>query len=229
MIMIKRFFKILIWCVISFFIYSIVIVVLYKFVPPPVTPVMVIRVFEGLFEGKIVGITYSWVSYDDISPNMFRAVVSGEDARFMRHEGIDWKAVKTAQRYNELHKGKRKHGASTITMQTAKNAFLWHGRNYVRKGLEVYFTYLIEFIWGKKRIIEVYVNIVEFGDGLYGVEAASRKFFNKSAKDLTRRQSALLGAVLPNPRRWSPASPTRYIEKRVKFIQGRMNSVQIPK
>lgn len=227
--MIRRLFKILFWCVVSFFIYSILIVVLYKFVSPPVTPVMIIRVFEGLYEGKLVGITYTWKSYNDISPNMFRAVISGEDARFMRHEGIDWKAVRTAQRYNEIHKGKKKHGASTITMQTAKNAFLWHGRNYVRKGLEVYFTYLIEFVWGKKRIAEVYVNIVEFGDGIYGVESASQEFFKKPAKDLTRRQAALLAAVLPNPHRWSPAGPSKFIESRVKFIQGRMNSVQIPK
>lgn len=226
--MIKRLFKIIFWCLVSFFIYSISIVVIYKFVPPPVTPVMIIRVFEGFFDGKFVGISYVWKSYDEISPSMFRAVVSGEDARFMRHDGIDWKAVRTAQRYNEIHKGKKTHGASTITMQTAKNAFLWHGRNYVRKGLEVYFTYLIEFIWGKKRILEVYVNIIEFGDGIYGVESASQVYFKKSAKDLTRRQAALLGAVLPNPRRWSPAAPTRYIEKRVKFIQGRMNSVPIP-
>lgn len=197
--------------------------------PPPVTPVMIIRVFEGFLDGKFVGISYVWKSYDEIAPSMFRAVISGEDARFMRHDGIDWKAVRTAQRYNELHVGKKLHGASTITMQTAKNAFLWHGRNYVRKGLEVYFTYLIEAIWGKKRILEVYVNIVEFGDGIYGVDAASREYFHKSAKDLTRRQAALLGAVLPNPRRWSPDAPTKYIEKRVKFIQGRMNSVPIPK
>ena len=114
-------------------------------------------------------------------------------------------------------------------MQTAKNAFLWHGRNYVRKGLEVYFTYLIEAIWGKKRILEVYANIIELGDGVYGVEAASQKFFNKPAKNLSKKEAALIASVLPNPRRWSPAAPTKYIQKRVRFISGRMNSIALPK
>ncbi len=190
---------------------------------------MIIRVFEGWFEGKNIGIKKKWVSYDNISKNVFRAVVSAEDARFMSHNGFDWDAIEAARRYNEEKKGRKLRGASTISMQTAKNAFLWHGRNYVRKALEAYFTVLIEFIWGKKRILEVYVNIIEFGEGIYGVQAASEHFFHKDAKDLTRREAALLAAVLPNPRRWSPIAPTPYIEKRVEFIQGRMNSVVIPK
>lgn len=190
---------------------------------------MILRVFEGWFEGKNVGINKQWVPYDNISKNVFRAVVSAEDARFMFHKGFDWDAIEAARRYNQAKKGRKLRGASTISMQTAKNAFLWHGRNYVRKALEAYFTVLIEFIWGKKRILEVYVNIIEFGEGIYGVQAASKHFFNKDAKDLTRREAALLAAVLPNPRRWSPIAPTPYIEKRVDFIQGRMNSVVIPK
>lgn len=212
-----------------FFITSIGIVVVYKFVPPPVTPIMVIRLFEGWFEGKNVGIKKEWVSYDNISKNMFRAVVSGEDARFMSHNGFDWDAIEAARRYNEIKKGRKLRGASTISMQTAKNAFLWHGRNYIRKALEAYFTILIEFIWGKKRILEIYVNIIEFGEGIYGVQSASKHFFNKDASKLTSREAALLAAVLPNPRRWSPNSPTPYIERRVAFIQGRMGSVVIPK
>lgn len=215
--------------VVYFFVSSISIVIVYKFLPPPVTPIMILRVFEGWFEGKNVGIQKKWVSYEDISKNFFRAVVAAEDARFMSHSGFDWDAIDAARRYNEARKGKKLRGASTISMQTAKNAFLWHGRNYVRKALEAYFTILIEFVWGKKRILEVYVNIIEFGEGIYGVEAASRHYFAKPAKDLTRREAALLAAVLPNPRRWSPAAPTPYIEKRVDFIQGRMNSVVIPK
>jgi monofunctional biosynthetic peptidoglycan transglycosylase len=190
---------------------------------------MVLRVFEGWFDGKSVGIDKSWRSFDEISPNIYRAVVSGEDARFMQHEGFDWKAIENARKYNEAHQGKRLHGASTISMQTAKNTFLWHGRNYVRKGLEAYFTFLIEKIWGKKRILEVYVNIVEWGDGVYGVEAASEKYFNKEASQLSKREAALLASVLPNPRRWAPNEPTRYINRRAGFIQGRMNSVAIPK
>ncbi|MCX7908253.1 MAG: monofunctional biosynthetic peptidoglycan transglycosylase [Ignavibacteria bacterium] len=215
--------------ILFFFISSISIVIIYKFIPPPITPIMIIRVFEGWFEGKNIGIKKKWVSYEEVSKNFFRAVVSAEDSRFMNHNGFDWDAIEAARRYNEARKGKKLRGASTISMQTAKNAFLWHGRNYVRKALEAYFTILIEFIWGKKRILEVYVNIIEFGEGIFGVQAASEYYFKKNAKDLNRRECALLAAVLPNPRRWSPINPTPYIEKRVDFIQGRMNSVVIPK
>lgn len=226
---VKKIFKWLFLIIAFFIISSVLTVVLYKFINPPLTPLMAIRVFEGLFQGKFVGIEKEWKSYEEISPNFFRAVVSAEDAKFMSHNGFDWKAIEQAKRYNELHKGKKVRGASTISMQTAKNVFLTHSRNYIRKGLEAYFTVLIEALWGKKRILEVYANVVEFGEGLYGVEAASKKFFNKSAKDLTKQESALLAAVLPNPRRWSPAQPTDYIRKRQSFIMGRMNSVAIPK
>ena len=227
--MIKKIILFIFNVIIGLLLMSIITTVIYKFINPPFTPVMIIRVFEGMFEGKFIGIDKSWRSYDEISKNIFRAVISAEDARFMSHNGIDWKAIDQAKRYNEIHKGKKKRGASTITMQTAKNAFLWHGRNYIRKGLEAYFTVLIEAIWGKKRILEVYVNIVELGEGVYGVEAAANKYFNKSAKNLTKREAALLASVLPNPRIWSPDKPTKYLESRVSFIQGRMNSVAIPK
>jgi monofunctional biosynthetic peptidoglycan transglycosylase len=190
---------------------------------------MVLRVVEGIFEGKTIGIDKDWESYNNISPNLIRAVVSGEDRKFMSHKGFDWDAIDAAKKYNQRQKGKKLRGASTITMQTAKNTFLWHGRNYIRKGMEAYFTVLIEAVWGKKRILEVYVNVVEFGEGIYGAEAASQKFFGKPAKDLTKREAALLAAVLPNPRRWSPASPTPYIMKRVAFIMGRMGGMRIPK
>jgi monofunctional biosynthetic peptidoglycan transglycosylase len=227
--MIIKLIKYLAKIVLFFIISSILIVVVYKFIPPPVTPIMIIRVFESWFEGKNVGIRKYWVPYEKISKNVFRAVVSAEDARFMSHNGFDWDAIEAARRYNEAKKGKKLRGASTISMQTAKNAFLWHGRNYVRKALEAYFTVLIELIWGKKRILEVYVNIIEFGEGIYGVQAASEHFFHKDAINLSKREAALLAAVLPNPRSWSPIAPTPYIEKRVEFIQGRMNSVVIPK
>jgi monofunctional glycosyltransferase len=227
--MLKKFFKYLLTAIVGFFVVTILLVVIYKYIPPLLTPVMVIRIFEGWFEGKVIGIDKEWVSYEEVSPHVFRAIISGEDAKFMNHEGFDWKAIETAKRYNELHKGKKKRGASTISMQTAKNTFLWHGRNYVRKALEAYFTVLIETIWGKKRILEVYVNVVEFGEGIYGVEAASNEFFHKSAGKLTRQEAALLAAVLPNPRRWSPARPTPYIMSRVEFIQGRMGSIALPK
>jgi monofunctional biosynthetic peptidoglycan transglycosylase len=214
---------------IGFVILSVMGVVIFKFINFPATPIMVIRIVEGAFDGKMIGIEKDWESWENISKNFYRAVVAAEDARFMQHDGIDWKAVEAAQKYNERHKGKKKRGASTITMQTAKNAFLWHGRNYLRKGLEAYFTILIETIWGKKRILEVYANIVEFGEGLYGVEAASQKYFKKPASKLTKREAALLAAILPNPRLWNPAKPTAYLNKRANWVMARMNSVRIPK
>ncbi|MBM2816790.1 MAG: monofunctional biosynthetic peptidoglycan transglycosylase [Ignavibacteria bacterium] len=226
---IAKIFKIIFYIIVSFVFLSVFTVFVYKYIPPPVTPPMLMRVVEGLFEGKFIGIEKSWASYDEISPNFYRAVISGEDARFLSHGGIDWKAVEVAKRYNKLHEGQKKRGASTITMQTAKNTFLWHGRNYVRKAMEAYFTILIETIWGKKRILEIYANVVEFGEGLYGAEAASQKFFNKPARTLSKREAALLAAVMPNPRRWSPAAPTPYILKRVDFIMGRMGGIGLPK
>lgn len=227
--LLKKIFIFLITLVVSFVIFSCVLVVVYKYVPPPITPLMMIRPIEGIFSGKTVGIDKDWVSYDEISPNIFRAVIASEDKKFLRHDGFDWKAIENAKQYNERQKGKKLRGASTITMQTAKNAFLWQGRNYIRKGLEAYFTVLIEAVWGKKRILEVYVNVIEWGDGVYGVEAASQKYFNKSAKDLSKQEAALLAAVLPNPRRWSPAEPTPYIKKRANGIVGRMGAIALPK
>lgn len=220
----KKIFKYLLTIIVSFVVLSCLMVVFYKFVPPPITPLMVLRLFDGA-----EGIDKTWCSYDEISSYLFRACIASEDARFLSHEGIDWKAVKQAKRYNELHKNKRLHGASTITMQTAKNVFLWHGRNFIRKGLEAYFTVLIETVWGKKRILEVYANVVEWGNGVYGVEAASQKYFNKSASKLSKREAALLAAVLPNPRKYSPSHPSNYILKRANNIQARMNSISLPK
>jgi monofunctional glycosyltransferase len=219
----------LIYATAGFVILSVMGVVIFKFINFPATPIMAIRIVEGIFDGKMIGIEKDWECWDNINKNFYRAAVAAEDARFMQHSGIDWKAVEAAKKYNERHKGKKKRGASTITMQTAKNAFLWHGRNYVRKGLEAYFTILIETIWGKKRILEVYANIVEFGEGLYGVEAASQKYFKKPASKLTKREAALLAAILPNPRLWNPAKPTAYLNKRANWIMARMNSVRIPK
>lgn len=229
MMLLKRILKYLFYFIITFFGSSILAVVLTKFINPCITPPMIIRSIEGLFEGKLVGIHQDWVSFEEISPNFFRAVVAAEDAKFMRHDGFDRQAIKAAMRYNEIYKGRKKRGASTISMQTAKNTFLCHWRNYLRKGLEAYFTVLIENIWGKKRIIEVYANVIEFGEGIYGVEEASQRFFGKNASNLSRREAALLAAVLPNPHRWSPVKPTPYINRRVAWIQGRMNSVAIPK
>ena len=215
--------------ILAFVVFSCITVVAYKFINPPFTPLMIIRPIEGVFSGKTVGIDKDWASWDEISPNFFRACISAEDKKFLRHDGFDWQAIQNAKKYNARQKTGKMRGASTITMQTAKNTFLWQGRNYIRKGLEAYFTVLIEAVWGKKRILEVYANIVELGDGVYGVEAASQKYFNKSAKDLTKKEAALIAAVLPNPRRWSPGAPTAYISKRANFIAGRMGGIALPK
>lgn len=212
--------------VITFFILaSVALVIIYRVVDPPITPLMLIRPMEGIAGGNLVGISKKWVRIDDINPALLRSVIAAEDGRFFTHSGIDWKAVDQAQKRNERSKGKKIYGASTITMQCARNVFLWQGRNYIRKGLEVYFTYLMEFFWSKKRILEVYVNVIEWGDGVYGVEAASEKYFGIPASKLNARQAALLASVLPNPRKWSPAAPTGYINRRASMIQGRARGV----
>lgn len=225
--LLKNIVKWLFRIIIGFIVFSVVLTAAYTYIDPPFTPLMFIRVVEGWFDAKSTGITKEWRDYEEISPNVFKAVMSGEDARFMSHEGFDWKAIERAQKLNKTRK--RPLGASTISMQTSKNTFLWHGRNYVRKGLEAYYTVLIEALWGKKRILEVYVNVIEWGDGIYGVEAAAQTYFHKSAAQLSQREAALLAAVIPNPRRWNPAKPTSYILKRASFIQGRMNSLRPPK
>ena len=222
----KLIFKIISFFLITFVVLSCFGVVAYKFINPSITPLMLIRYFEN---DKNIGIKKEWKNFDEISPNVFRACIAAEDARFFSHDGIDWKAVENAQKYNEIHKGKKVHGASTISMQTAKNTYLWNGRNFLRKGLEAYFTILIEAVWDKKRILEIYVNIIEWGNGIYGIEAASQKYFNKSAQNLTKKEAALLAAILPNPRKYSAKNPSKYIQKQANSIQQRMNSISLKK
>jgi len=227
--MIKRIFILIFRIIFCLILFSIILTAAYTVINPPVTPLMLIRSIEYITEGKPPKIDKDWVSYDKVSKKLLRAVISAEDARFMRHKGFDWKAIEAAQKYNERMQGKKVRGASTITMQTAKNTFLWPTRSWVRKGLEAYFTVLIEAVWGKQRILEVYVNVIEWGEGIYGVQAASQYYFNKDADKLTTREAALLAAIIPNPRRWSASNPTPYIERRASWIMGRMNSVAIPK
>jgi monofunctional biosynthetic peptidoglycan transglycosylase len=222
------FIKLIFKIIVLFILGSVFLVAVYTVINPPITPLMLIRPIEGIFQGKFVGIDKDWVDYEEISPNLLRAVISAEDGKFLRHDGFDWNAIKRARRINTMRKGKKIIGASTISMQTSKNVFLWQGRNYIRKGLEAYFTILIEAIWGKKRILEIYVNSIEWGNGIYGVEAASQQYFKKSAKTITKREAALLAAVLPNPRKWSPAAPTGYIKQRSNGIQARMGGIALP-
>jgi len=198
-------------------------VVAYRFVDPPLTLLMVIRAAET----RSVGWARRWVPLHAVSPALLRAVVAAEDDRFFAHHGVDWTALERAREYNERWQGRRLRGAGTITMQCARTVLLWPGRSYVRKALEVYLAYLLELAWGKQRILEVYVNTVEWGDGVYGVEAAARRYFGVPAARLDAWQSALLAAVLPNPRRWSPAAPTPYLRARAAIIAARAERVRL--
>ena len=209
---IMRFFwKLIIW----FNIISLFFVVLYKFVPVPYTPLMVIRYFENKSAGKDIETKHHWVPLENISKNLQKAVIASEDGRFFEHYGLDFSAMQKAAVGN--FKGKKLKGGSTITQQTAKNVFLWQGRSYFRKALEAYYTVLIELIWGKERILEVYLNSIEMGDGIYGAEAATQHWYKKNCKSLTRMQAAGIAAILPNPRRFSP-NGSAYISRKQSRI-----------
>ncbi|MBW6492633.1 MAG: monofunctional biosynthetic peptidoglycan transglycosylase [Lentimicrobium sp.] len=212
----RKIFRIIRFAVFFFFITTIFVTIIYRFIRPPITPLQLIRVAEQMSDGEKISMKRKWVKLENISPQMLRAVIASEDNNFQKHHGIDVEAVKKARELNK--KRKRKLGASTISQQTAKNVFLWPDRTWLRKGLEVYFTGLIEIFWGKRRIMEVYLNVIEMGDGIYGVEMAAQKFFHKSAKNLSQHEAALIAAVLPNPRRWSPANPSSYIMRRQQHI-----------
>lgn len=200
-----------------FFAFSIFITIVYRFINPPITILMVQRSIEQTFSSKReVRLQKDWVDIDEINNNMVRAVVASEDNLFLKHNGFDTQAIERAIEYNK--RGKKIRGASTISQQTAKNVFLWSKRSWVRKGLETYYTILIEFFWPKERIMEVYLNVIEFGDGIYGVEAAANHYFGKSAKNLTKRESALLASVLPSPLKRNPARPTPYLNARANRV-----------
>jgi len=186
---------------------------------------MIIRCTGQVFSGKVLKLKKDWVSLDDISPDLQLAVVASEDNLFLEHHGFDYKAIEEAKDYNERKAGKRMHGASTISQQTAKNVFLWPQRSWIRKGLEVYFTELIERIWGKKRIMEVYLNVIEMGDGIYGAEQASRIYYKKPARNLSRAEAAMLAAILPNPLRFNPFHPSPYVSDRQQWILWNMNNI----
>lgn len=203
----------------ALFIMTVLLVLVYRFAPIPGTPLMLIRkVSEG------IPITWRWTPVEEISPEMAIAVVAAEDAHFMEHNGFDWEQIGKA--YEESESGKRLRGASTISQQTAKNVFLWPGRSWLRKGLEAYFTTLIELLWSKERIMEVYLNCIETGEGLYGVTAVAEVNFNKSPDKLTRKDCALIAATLPNPRKYSSKQPSKYMLKRQAAILKEMNYIR---
>lgn len=218
--MIKKIFR-FIWKVTLWFLgISTFLVVLFKFVPVPFTPLMAIRAVEQKSAGKEVVFSHTWMPLEEISVHLQRAVIASEDQNFLKHNGFDFKAMEKAIESNK--KGKKLRGGSTISQQTAKNVFLWPGRSYLRKGLEAYFTVLIEFIWGKERIMEVYLNSIEMGDGVYGAQEASRVWFRKDAKNLTAYEAAGIAAILPNPRKFRASNSSVYINSRKAFIVKQM-------
>ena len=225
MILFRLIKKTLKWIVVAFFASTILSVVIYRFLPVWVTPLMVIRCYEQLTEGRDLKLSHDWEPLSEMSPSLPVAVIASEDARFMEHHGFDYEAIEHAAKRNREHPEKRKLGASTISQQTAKNVFLWPGRSWVRKGFEAYFTTLIELLWSKQRIMEVYLNSIEMGEGIYGAQAVAEEHFHKDAKDLTRSECALIAATLPNPRKYSSKSPSAYMLKRQSRILKEMKYV----
>jgi monofunctional biosynthetic peptidoglycan transglycosylase len=217
---VRRFFRLTFRIVGLFLVVSVLWAAVYAVLPVPATPLMVIRLLEGY------GFSKDWVAYENLSPNLARAAIASEDSGFCVHHGFEWDAIRNAWDRNQ--RSRRLRGGSTISNQTAKNAFLWPDRTYVRKGLEYYFTGLIELMWGKKRILEVYLNVVEFGPGVYGAEAAAQTYFHKPASALSRREAALLVAVLPLPLKYSVTRPGPYVLSRTATIMARMGDITDP-
>ncbi|RYZ81175.1 MAG: monofunctional biosynthetic peptidoglycan transglycosylase [Proteobacteria bacterium] len=199
---------------------SVLIVIVYRFVPVPYTPLMLIRSLQAGSDRQLGANEKKWVSFDQMAPSIARSVVKAEDAKFYDHYGFDVEAIRKAYKYNQTHRQKK--GASTISQQTAKNVFLWPSRDWIRKGLETYFTVLIELVWPKQRILEVYLNVIELGPGVYGVEAASQRYFKHTAKKITNAEAALIAAVLPNPRKFRIDRPSAYVLRRQSRILNRV-------
>jgi len=214
--------KIIFSFVLFFVLISVGSVLIFKWLNPPITPLMIKRMVEQKLNGEKIKWQFQWVSLENISPNLQLAVICSEDQKFLEHYGFDWEAIQKAIEINQKS-GKIKRGGSTISQQTAKNLFLWDGRNFIRKGLEAWFTLLIETFWSKERIMEMYLNIIEMGNGIYGAEAASLYWFHKHAHQLNKDEAAALAAILPNPKKYkaNPCSP--YICKRKEWIKKQMN------
>ena len=221
----KKLFKAVLWIIIAFFVLSIGLTIVYRFCPVPVSPLMVIRLGQQFADGRQLKLAHRWVPLDSIHPSLPQAVWAAEDIHFFQHNGFDFDAIKYAIKLNRK-KGRVVRGASTISQQTAKNVFLWPTSSWIRKAFEVYFTILIETFWSKHRIMEVYLNSIEMGDGIYGTDAVAEWHFHTRASKLTRQQCALIAATLPNPRRFNSANPSPYILKRQKRILHEMRFVK---
>ena len=190
-----------------------------KFFNPPITLTQI----SGLFEfGKL---KRDYVSYDEMGDHVKRAVIASEDQNFFNHNGFDYKAIQKAMEHNDA--GKKLRGGSTISQQTAKNIFLWQGRSWIRKGFETVYTFIIELVWGKDVILERYLNSIEMGRGVFGVEAASEYYFNKKSKDLTKSEAAWIATILPNPKKYDPKNPSAYLNKKHNWIMRQMNNVSL--
>ncbi len=221
----KKIQKILQWIVLLFFGSTIFFVLLYRFVPVPVTPLMIIRCVQQVSKGEKIKLRHHWVPMKDISKYLPVAVMASEDQRFMQHHGFDVIEIRNA--VEERLSGGRQRGGSTISQQTAKNVFLWPASSWVRKGFEVYFTALIELCWSKERIMEVYLNSIEMGDGIYGAEAVAQLHFGRPAKELTRANCALIAATLPNPLKFSSKNPSKYMLRRQTVIMKQMRHIDL--
>ena len=223
----KKIQKLLQWIVLLFFGSTIFFVILYRFVPVPLTPLMVIRCAQQVSRGEKIRLKHHWVPLDEMSKYLPVAVMASEDQRFLQHHGFD--VVELQHAVEERLAGKRQRGGSTISQQTAKNVFLWPNSSWVRKGFEAYFTVLIELCWSKERIMEVYLNSIEMGDGIYGAEAVAQQHFGRPAKKLTRANCALIAATLPNPLQYSSKNPSRYMLKRQTAIMRQMKHIDLLK
>ena len=223
----KKLQKLLQWIVLLFFGSTIFFVVLYRFVPVPLTPLMIIRCAQQVSRGEQIRLKHHWVPLEEMSKYLPVAVMASEDQRFLQHHGFDVVEIQNA--IEERQSGKRLRGGSTISQQTAKNVFLWPKSSWVRKGFEAYFTVLIELCWSKERIMEVYLNSIEMGDGIYGAEAVAQQHFSRPAKKLSRANCALIAATLPNPLRYSSKKPSRYVLKRQTAIMRQMKHINLLK
>jgi monofunctional biosynthetic peptidoglycan transglycosylase len=219
----RRLLGVMAWTAGAFLALCVVPVLVFRFVPVPFSALMAQRRAASWFEAGAYQSRHTWVPLESIAPSMGLAVIAAEDQNFTEHFGFDWEAIEKALAHNE--RSKRKRGASTLTQQTAKNLFLWESRSWVRKGFEAWFTLLLEIGWPKRRILEVYLNTVEFGDGIFGVEAASRAYFGKAARHISPSEAALLAAVLPNPHRFKAKSPSPYILGRQAWILNQMRLI----
>ena len=217
----KKLFKWIFKAIIFFIVLSVFSVIVFRWVPVPFTPLMIIRNVEQWSKGEKAPFEHDWVPLNKISPNLGKAVIVSEDQKFMEHSGFDFEAIEKAFKKNKNRK--RIKGGSTISQQTAKNVFLWPQRSYVRKGFEVYFTFLIEVFWGKERILEVYLNSIEMGNGVYGAEAAAQHWFRKPAAKLSKYEAASIAAILPNPRKYKATNSSGYIERKKNWIMRQMN------